>query len=150
MRTLGPSLCPAKFVHVFIYIYMYVPRIKIPGVFSGRTVTSNGEVPSMLHLILVLGSVPVVVVPYARYISLNPPAVADIWHLVWHAPFYGSSEKYCTDFECPRNYDLVEDADTTVCEDHVCTKDVCCEPRGETLWKMPPTRDIPTLTHLIV
>ena len=131
-------------------IYLYIPRIKIAGVFSGRTVTSNGEVPSLLHLILVLGGVPVVVDPYARYISLNPPAVADIWHLVWHAPFYGSSEKYCTDFECPRNYDLVEDADTTVCEDHVCTKDVCCEPRGETLWKIPPTRDIPTLTHLIV
>ena len=100
----------------------------------------------------------------ARGKSLNPPAVADIWHLVWHAPFDGSSDKYCTDFKCPECYDLVEDADTTVCEDHVCTKDVCCEPRGETVEEnasndkyfsldtfndviLPPIDDVPSSTQ---
>ena len=37
------------------------------------------------------------------------------------------SDKYCKNFECPKDYYLVDDADTTVCKDHECTKDVCCE-----------------------
>ena len=84
---------------------------------------------------LVLGGVPVVSAPYEKRKSHTPravPAVPDIAPLVWAAHFDDSSDKYCTDYKCPKYYDLVEDADTTVCEDRKCTKDVCCEPTGET------------------
>ena len=40
---------------------------------------------------------------------------------------YKRQDKYCKNFECPIYYNLVDDADTTVCKDHECTKDVCCE-----------------------
>ena len=81
---------------------------------------------------LLLGGVPVVSVPYETRTSLTPRAVPDIAPLVCAEHFDFSSDKYCTDFKCPEYYDLVEDADTTVCEDRKCTKDVCCEPTGET------------------
>ena len=36
----------------------------------------------------------------------------------------------CSSFDCPKYYDLIDDADTTVCKDDKCTKDQCCE-KGE-------------------
>ena len=56
---------------------------------------------------------------------------ADISPLVWTAFFKNRSDKYCTDFECPKYYELVDDAKKTVCKDHKCTKDVCCDKKGE-------------------
>ena len=95
---------------------------------------------------LVLGGVPVVSAPHETRKSLTPRAVPDIAPLVWAAQFDDSSDKYCTDFKCPEYYDLVEDADTTVCEDRKCTKDVCCEPTGETGYRtLPPTGNISSL-----
>ena len=81
---------------------------------------------------LVLGGVPVVSAPHETRKTLTPRAVPDIAPFVCAEHFDFSSDKYCTDFKCREYYDLVEDADTTVCEDRKCTKDVCCEPRGET------------------
>ena len=52
--------------------------------------------------------------------------------MVWAPLFENRSDKYCTDFECPKYYELVDDANKTVCKDHKCTKDVCCEKKGET------------------
>ena len=96
---------------------------------------------------LVFGGVPVVSAPYETRKSLTPRAVLDIAPFVWAAQFDDSSDKYCTDFKCPEYYDLVNNADTTVCEDRKCTKDVCCEPTGETgysaclLYTSPSPRD---------
>ena len=56
---------------------------------------------------------------------------ADISPLVWTAFFKNRSDKYCTDFECPKYYELVDDAKKTVCKDRKCTKDVCCDKKGE-------------------
>ena len=81
---------------------------------------------------LVLGGVPVVSAPHETRKTLTPRAVPDIAPLVCAEHFDFSSDKYCTDFKCPEYYDLVEDADTTVCEDRKCTKDVCCEKECET------------------
>ena len=47
------------------------------------------------------------------------------------ALFKYRSDKYRTDFECPKYYELVDDAKKTVCKDHKCTKDVCCDKKGE-------------------
>ena len=95
---------------------------------------------------LVLGGVPVVSAPHETRKKLTSRAVPDIASLVRAAQFDDSSDKYCTDFKCPEYYDLVEDADTTVCEDRKCTKDVCCEPTGETGYStLPPTGDISSL-----
>ena len=52
------------------------------------------------------------------YLTANPP--------------HGPAEEFCTDFKCSKGYSLVDDAKTTLCKDSECTKDVCCEPEGET------------------
>ena len=52
--------------------------------------------------------------------------------MVWAPLCENRSDKYCTDFECPKYYELVDDANKTVCKDRKCTKDVCCDKKGET------------------
>lgn len=37
------------------------------------------------------------------------------------------SDEFCSEFECPKDYSLVDYADTTVCADTGCTKDLCCD-----------------------
>ena len=39
--------------------------------------------------------------------------------------------EFCSDFTCPRDYSLVDDADTVECEDTGCSKETCCERDGE-------------------
>lgn len=52
---------------------------------------------------------------------------------VFTAAQYNSClDKFCSDFECPDGYDLVEDGDKTVCDDTGCTKDLCCDGIGKT------------------
>ena len=42
-----------------------------------------------------------------------------------------TSDEYCTDFECPADQSLIDDADSTVCKESGCTSDLCCTPNGK-------------------
>lgn len=34
--------------------------------------------------------------------------------------------KVCSSYDCPKYYELVNDADSTVCKDNKCSKKQCC------------------------
>lgn len=60
-----------------------------------------------------------VFIPVFLHIPHFPPHVSNVCIDI--------SDVVCSSFQCPDKYSSAEDADSTVCNDTGCTKDLCCE-----------------------